>query len=146
TIARDFPEADIDGARDPAFPWGPWFSRSGNADSANRGRRRGGATVQHTAQSARPRSLSAHRARALSETLVGWRVHQGFRTEPKFPERRDFAKTQSRVHHARDLPGLRRLRANGQPDGGNDFRFGRKNLRLAPSRASRCGGESNAHD
>ena len=69
-------------------------------------------------------ALSPDRAGALSQAPAGRRLQQSLRVEPEFPERRNFEKTQSRVHHARGVLGLRRFREDGGPGRGNDLSSG----------------------
>ena len=56
--------------------------------------------------------------------LLGRRLQQSVRVESKFSERRNFEKTQSGVHHARSVLGLRRFREDGGPGRGDDLPSG----------------------
>ena len=101
------------------------FHRSGNAHDAGHPRRRGGPAVHHASQCAGVQFLPAHRLGALSETAARRRIGSGLRDRPQFPQRRPLAETQSRVHHAGSVSGLRRLRVDdgvgavdGVPRGG----------------------------
>ncbi len=72
-------------------------------------RRRGGAPVRDPPQRARHAAVPADRRRALPQAAAGGRLRAGLRDRPRLPERGDGPDAQSRVHHARVLPGLRRL-------------------------------------
>ena len=85
------------------------ISRSRDADDAADCRRRDGAAVPHASQRARHRSVSADRARAVSEAARRRRARARLRDQPEFPQRGDFDAPQSRVHDARVLSGLQRL-------------------------------------
>src|SRR6266702_973425 len=160
TIAGDVSKTHRAGARNP-----PVFGRSGvcgggDADFANGGRRRSGGAIQHAPQSSRTRFISPHRSGTLLKTPVGRRIYQSVRNEPEFPKRRYFAETQSGVHDARNLLGLRRFRKNGEPDRGIDLPPRRKiggrravgaeewgtTARAPPDRPSRCRRESDKND
>jgi lysyl-tRNA synthetase class 2 len=65
---------------------------------------------------ARSRSLPAHRARALSQAAGGGRTGEGVRDQPQLPERRHLHEAQPRVHDARVLRGLHRLRVHDVRD------------------------------
>ena len=84
--------------------------RGRDADDAADPRRRGGAAVRHAPQRARHGPLPAHRARALPQAAGGRRLRARLRDRPQLPQRGHLDAAQSRVHDARVLPGLRRLR------------------------------------
>ena len=72
--------------------------------------RRDREAVRDASQRARPRPVLARRARALPQEARGRRVREGVRARAGVPQRRHLTATQPRVHHARALRGLRRLR------------------------------------
>src|SRR5437879_350888 len=81
---------------------------------ADRPRRRDRAGVAATAQRPRPRPLPAHRPRALPQAPARGRLRARLRDQPELPERGNLDDAQPRVHDARVLSGVRRLR---RPDG-----------------------------
>ena len=73
-------------------------------------RRRGdGPTLHHPSQHVGYRPVSQGGARAVPQATRRRRLRQGLRDRPQLPQRGHLAPAQSRVHHARALPGLRRL-------------------------------------
>ena len=77
----------------------------------------GGATaapLRDPPQRARHPALPAHRARAPPQAPGGGRLRPRLRDRPHLPERGRLDPAQPRVHDARVLPGVRRLR---RPDG-----------------------------
>ena len=87
------------------------FRRGRDAGPAAALRRRPGAALHHPPQRARPRPLPAHRHRALPEAAGRRRHRQGLRARQGLPQRGDLAQAQPRVHDARVVRGLRRLRS-----------------------------------
>ncbi len=65
--------------------------------------------VQDPSQRAGLRFLPAHRPRTLSQAPAGGRDRPRLRDRTQLPQRRTLPQAQPRVHHARSLPGLRRL-------------------------------------
>ena len=87
----------------------PRLPRGRDADDAADPRRRDRQALRHSPQCARHGALSPDRPRALSQAAGGGRARSGLRDQPELPQRGDVDPAQSRVHHARVLPGLRRL-------------------------------------
>ena len=91
------------------------------AGSCGRG---GGAPVCHAPQRARSRPGAADRPRAAPQAAADRRLRQGLRDRPGVPQRGHLAPPQPRVHAARVVRGVRRLRgrrAHGRgadPNGG----------------------------
>src|SRR5712692_7730749 len=83
-IAGNISKTDRVGARDAPVSRRSRFCRGGNADAANRGRRRGGCAIQHAPQSSGTRFISPHRAGTLSQTSFGRRIYQSVRTKSQF--------------------------------------------------------------
>ena len=78
-------------------------------DAAHRGRR-GGPALRDPPQRARHGPLPAHRARAVPEAAGGGRAGEGVRDQPQLPQRGHLDHAQPRVHDARVLHRLLRLR------------------------------------
>ena len=106
-------------------------SRGGDAGAAAALRRRRGPAVRHPPQRARHAALPPHRGRALPQAADRRRARAGLRDRPRLPERGDGPDPQPRVHHARVLPGLRRLRRHDGPDRGDGVRRGAARHRRA---------------
>ena len=70
-----------------------------------------GAPVHHPPQHIRPRPLPADRPGAVPQASDRRRLREGLRAQPQLPQRGDLDPPQPRVHHARVLLGLCRLRA-----------------------------------
>ncbi len=66
--------------------------------------------VRHPPQRARRRPQAAHRARAVPQAARRGRLRAGVRDRPGVPQRGHLDPAQPRVHDARAVPGLRRLR------------------------------------
>ena len=103
---------------DPPVPRRPGVPRGRDPDPPAALRRRRGAAVRDPPQRARHAALPADRRRALPQAAAGRRARAGLRDRPRLPERGDGSHAQPRVHHARGLPGLRRLRRHDEPGGG----------------------------
>ena len=88
------------------------------------GRRRGPA-VRHPPQRPRHRPLPADRPRAVPQAAGGRRLRTGLRDRPGVPQRGAVAPAQPGVHHARALPGLRRLHRHDGAGRGAGVRPGR---------------------
>ena len=84
--------------------------RGRDAGAAAALRRRPGAAVRHPPQRARPRPLPADRDRALPEAAARRRDRARLRARQGLPQRGHLAQAQPRVHDARVVRGLRRLR------------------------------------
>ena len=84
--------------------------RRGRGADAARDRRRGGRpAVHHAPQRPGHRPLPADRPGAAPEAAAGRRHRAGVRAGPRLSQRGHQTPAQPRVHHARGLPGLRRL-------------------------------------
>ena len=94
--------------------------RGGDADPADHPRRRQRAAVPHPHQRLRPRPVPADRARALPEAADGRRDRQDLRDRPQLPQRGRRRDPQPRVHHARGVPGVRRLHHHARRGAGAD--------------------------
>ena len=92
-------------------------------DAAHRGGRRG-AALRDPPQRPRRGPLPAHRPRALPEAAGGRRPRAGVRDQPELPERGDLVDAQPRVHDARVLHRLLRLRRRHRHHGGAARRRG----------------------
>ena len=93
-----------------ALPRRPRLPRGRDADPAAALRRRRGAPLHHLPQRAGPDLLPADRRRALPEAAARRRVRARLRDLQGLPERGDRQQPLARVHDARVLRGLRRLR------------------------------------
>ena len=93
-----------------AFLDGLRLPRGRDAGAAAAVRRRGGAAVRDAPQRARHAAVPAHRGRAVSQAARRRRVRPRVRDRPRLPERGHRPDAQSRVHDARVLRGVRRLR------------------------------------
>ena len=96
--------------RDPPLARRPRLRRGRDPGPAAALRRRPGAALHHPPQPARPRPLPADRDRALPEAAGGRRHRPGLRARQGLPQRGRLAQAQPRVHDARVVRGLRRLR------------------------------------
>ncbi len=94
----------------PAVARGPRLHRGRDAGVPPDPRRRHGQAVHHPPQRPRPRPVPAHRARAVPEAARRRRLREGVRDRPGVPQRGPLAPAQPRVHDARAVRGLRRLR------------------------------------
>ena len=90
--------------------------RGRNACFPYRPRRRDGQAICHPPQCPRYGPLPAHRARTAPEATGRGRNGEGVRNRPCVPQRRPFPPPQPRVHHARAVPGVRRLPRHDGPD------------------------------
>ena len=84
--------------------------RGRDAGAAADLRRRTGAAVHHPSQRPRPRPLPADRHRALPQALHRRRHRSRLRARQGLPQRGHLAQAQPRVHDARVVRGVRRLR------------------------------------
>ena len=75
-------------------------------------------------------ALPADRAGAVPQAAGRRRHRAGLRDRPELPQRGRRRHPQPRVHHARGLPGLRRLRHDGDADPGADPGRGAGGARL----------------
>ena len=103
------PRAKVD-HRDPPLPRRARLRRGRDAGAAAALRRRAGAAVHHPPQRARPRLLPADRDRALPQAADRRRPRARLRARQGLPQRGRLAQAQPRVHDARVVRGLRRLR------------------------------------
>ncbi len=109
-LARDLRDAGEAGGRDPRAHERARLRRGRNADpAAHRGRRRR-ASLHHPPQLAQPRAVPAHRDRALPEAGDRRRLRERLRAGQVLPQRGYVAPAQPRVHDARVVRQLRRLR------------------------------------
>ena len=97
--------------RDPPLARRARLPRGRDAGAPAALRRRAGAAVHDPLQRPRPRLLPAHRHRALPEAADRRRARAGLRDRQELPQRGPLAQAQPRVHDARVVRGLRRLRA-----------------------------------
>ena len=111
--ARAVSQARPDDRRDPRVPRLRGLRRGRDAGPAAALRRRPGAAVHHPPQRARPRPLPADRDRALPEALRRRRDRARLRARQGLPQRGGLVQAQPRVHDARVVRGLRRLRGRG---------------------------------
>ena len=102
-------------ARDPALARRPRLPRGRDADPAAALRRRARAAVHDALQRARPRLLPAHRRRAVPQAPDRRRARARLRDRQGLPQRGALAQAQPRVHDARVVRGLRRLRGHRGP-------------------------------
>ena len=116
------------------------LSRGGNADAASDSGRRGGAALQDAPQCARPRHVPAHRAGAVSEAPHRRRLRAGLRDQPEFPQRRRLDAAQPRIHDARAVPGVCRLRRSHE-DGRDAVPGSRRHAARDPQGAAIRDGE-----
>ena len=93
--------------------------RGRDAGAAAALRRRAGAAVHDAPQRARPRPLPAHRHRAVPEAAHRRRARAGLRDRQGLPQRGRLVQAQPRVHDARDVRGVRRLRGRHAHDRGD---------------------------
>ena len=97
-------------ALDAALPRRAGLPRGGDADPAAALRRSRGPAVRDAPQRAGHAALPPDRGRAVPQAAAGRRARAGVRDRARLPERGDGPHAQSRVHHARGVPGVRRLR------------------------------------
>ena len=120
--------------------------RGRDADAAAGARRRQRPAVRDPHQRLRHAALPAHRPRAVPQAAGGRRRREGVRDQPQLPQRGRRLHAQPRVHHARGVRGLRRLRHDAGADAGDDpeggaGRAGRRRRRRTSGRSSStCGG------
>ena len=142
-----------DDLRDPPLARRTRLRRGRDAGPAAALRRRPGAALHHPPQRARPRPLPADRDRALPEAADRRRHRPRLRARQGLPQRGRLAQAQPRVHDARVVRGLRRLRGDrararaagrrglraGARDDDGQARRGRDRLRaaLAPAHPAR---------
>ena len=81
-------------------------------------RRRDRAALRHASQCARHGALSAHRAGAVPEAARRRRLRARLRDQSQLPQRGPVDAAQPRVHDARAVSGLCRLRRPDGPDRG----------------------------
>ena len=142
-----------DRQRASAIPRRPRVHRGRDADAAAALRRRGGAAVHDPPQRARSDLLPAHRRRALSQAADRRRVRAGLRDLQGLPQRGHGPQSLARVHDARVLRGVRRLRdddgtveamivyvaaGGARRDHASPTRATRSTSPPTPGRASRC--------
>ena len=96
--------------RDPPLPRRARLHRGRDAGAAAALRRRAGAAVHDAPQRARPHAVPAHRHRALPQAPDRRRPRARLRARQGLPQRGHLAQAQPRVHDARVVRGLRRLR------------------------------------
>ena len=106
----DLPDPRPDDHRDPPLARRARLRRGRDAGPAAALRRRPGAALHHPPQRARPRPLPADRDRALPQAADRRRHRPGLRARQGLPQRGRLAQAQPRVHDARVVRGLRRLR------------------------------------
>ena len=82
--------------------------------------------VRDASQRSRYRSFSAHRAGVVSQAAAGGGIRSRLRDQSQFSQRGHLDPAQSRVHHARVLPGLYRLPRGDGPDPATDRAGGRR--------------------
>ncbi len=96
---------------------GPRFRGSRDAGAPCSSDRGNSQAVRDTPQRARHRSFSAHCHRTVPQTPRHRRYRASLRDRPHLPQRRRRLHAQSRVHDARGLPSVRRLRGCHDSDG-----------------------------
>ncbi len=94
---------------------GSRVSRGGDADVATPGRGRARPSLRHPPQRTRCRHVSPHRPRTAAQEAGRRRIGTGVRVGEGVPQRGDRLHPQPRVHHARGLPGVCRLRRRPRP-------------------------------
>ena len=99
-----------DDRRGPPLARRARLRRGRDAGPAAALRRRPGAALHHPPQRARPRLLPADRDRALPQAAGRRRHRPRLRARQGLPQRGRLAQAQPRVHDARVVRGLRRLR------------------------------------
>ena len=107
---RTFRDPRPDDLRDPPLARRARLRRGRDAGPAAALRRRPGAALHHPPQRARPRPLPADRDRALPEAAGRRRHRPRLRARQGLPQRGRLPQAQPRVHDARVVRGLRRLR------------------------------------
>ena len=108
------------GARGPALARRARLPRGRDADPPAALRRRAGPPVHDALQRARPRLLPADRRRAVPEAPDRRRARARLRDRQGLPQRGALAEAQPRVHDARVVRGLRRLRGHRRAARGAD--------------------------
>ena len=96
--------------RDPPLPRRRRLRRGRDAGAAAALRRRAGAAVHDAPQRARPRPVPAHRHRAVPQAAHRRRARARVRDRQGLPQRGRVVQAQPRVHDARVVRGVRRLR------------------------------------
>ena len=110
----------------------------GRDAGADRHSRRGErAAVRDALQRLRRAGLHADRARAVPEAARRRRDRVGLRDRAELQERGRRRHPQPRVHHARGVPGLRRLQHDGGADAGPRAGGGDRGVRLDRDQAGR---------
>ena len=126
-------------ARRARVPQRPRLPRGRDADAAAGARRRQRPAVRHPHQRLRHAALPAHRARAVPQAADGRRRREGLRAQPQLPQRGRRRHAQPRVHDARGVRGLRRLRHHAGADAGDDPAGGAGRVRRHRRRRTRAG-------
>ncbi len=122
----------------PPVPRRPRLPRGRDAGAAAALRRRAGPAVHHAPQRARPRPVPAHRHRAVPEAAHRRRAREGVRARQGLPQRGRVVQAQPRVHDARDVRGVRRLRGRHAHDGGDGRATPRRRRSARPRSSGRA--------
>ena len=126
-----------DDLRDPPLARRARLRRGRDPGPAAALRRRAGPALHHPPQPARPRLLPADRDRALPEAARRRRHRPRLRARQGLPQRGRLPQAQPRVHDARVVRGLRRLRQDRARPGADGRRGRRAGARDHRGRARR---------